>query len=46
MFLVWTYQLDLLDHNQHTSKCQLQHKKTGGVNLSFLATDTRQEAKG
>jgi hypothetical protein len=31
--------LDLVGHNQHTSKCELQYKETGGVYLPFLATD-------
>jgi hypothetical protein len=30
---------DLLVHNQHTSKCELQYKETGGVYLPFLAID-------
>jgi hypothetical protein len=41
MFLVWPHQLHLLDKKQLTSKCQLQDKETGGVNLPFLAIDTR-----
>jgi hypothetical protein len=40
MFVVWPHQLDLLDHNQNASKCPLQHKETGSVNLPFLANDT------
>jgi len=28
MFLVWPHQLYLLDHNQQSSKCELQHKGT------------------
>jgi hypothetical protein len=27
VLLVWPHQLDFLYHNQHTSKCQLQHKE-------------------
>jgi hypothetical protein len=46
MFVVSPYQLDLLDHNHHTSKCQLQHKETGGINLPFLATDTCWRPEG
>ena len=45
-FVVWPYQLDLMDHTQHTSECHLQHKETGGVNLTFLATDTRWRPGG
>jgi hypothetical protein len=40
MFLIWPHQLDLLYHNQHTSKCELQHRETDRwCKPAFLATD-------